>query len=35
MCGRYVLIDGRIVFAVSAQMQTWRNEGKDFDILLT
>lgn len=33
MCGRYVLIDGRIVFAVSAQMQTWRNEGKDFDLL--
>ncbi len=33
MCGRYVLIDGKIIFAVSAQLQTWRNEGKDFDIL--
>jgi putative SOS response-associated peptidase YedK len=33
MCGRYVLIDGKIIFAVSAQLQTWRNEGKDFDLL--
>jgi putative SOS response-associated peptidase YedK len=33
MCGRYVLIDGKIIFAVSAQLQTWRNEGKEFDIL--
>jgi putative SOS response-associated peptidase YedK len=33
MCGRYVLIDGKIIFAVSAQLQTWRNEGKDFDII--
>lgn len=33
MCGRYVLIDGKIVFAVSAQMQSWRNDGKEFDIL--
>lgn len=33
MCGRYVLIDGRIFFAVSAQLQTWRDEGKEFDLL--
>ncbi len=33
MCGRYVLIDGKILFAVSAQLQSWRNEGRDFDIL--
>ena len=33
MCGRYVLIDGKVIFAVSAQLQTWRNEGKEFDIL--
>ncbi|MFZ4619639.1 MAG: SOS response-associated peptidase [Bacteroidota bacterium] len=33
MCGRYVLIDGKIIFAVSAQLQTWKNEGRDFDIL--
>lgn len=33
MCGRYVLIDGKIIFAVSAQLQTWRNEGRDFDII--
>lgn len=33
MCGRYVLIDGKVIFAVSAQLQTWRNQGKEFDIL--
>lgn len=33
MCGRYILIDGRVMFAVSAQLQTWRNEGKVFDVL--
>ncbi len=33
MCGRYVLIDGRVLFAVSAQLQTWRNEGREFDVL--
>jgi putative SOS response-associated peptidase YedK len=33
MCGRYVLIDGKIMFAVMAQLQTWRNEGREFDIL--
>lgn len=33
MCGRYVLIDGKIIFAVSAQLQSWRNEGREFDIL--
>lgn len=33
MCGRYVLINGSIIFAVSAQLQTWRNEGKEFDVL--
>lgn len=33
MCGRYVLIGGRVMFAVSAQLQTWRNEGKVFDVL--
>lgn len=33
MCGRYVLVDGKVVFAVSAQLQTWRNEGKAFDII--
>ncbi|MCK9408706.1 MAG: SOS response-associated peptidase [Bacteriovoracaceae bacterium] len=33
MCGRYVLIDGKIIFAVSAQLQTWRNEGKDFSLI--
>ncbi len=33
MCGRYVLIDGKVVFAVSAQMQTWRDEGKVFEFL--
>jgi putative SOS response-associated peptidase YedK len=33
MCGRYVLIDGRVMFAVSAQLQTWRNEGREFDVL--
>ena len=33
MCGRYVLIDGKIIFAVSAQLQTWRNEGREFDVL--
>ncbi len=27
MCGRYVLIDGKMLFAVSAQLQTWRNES--------
>ncbi len=33
MCGRYVLVDGKIIFAVSAQLQSWRNEGKSFDML--
>lgn len=33
MCGRYVLIDGKVVFAVSAQMQTWRDQGKVFEFL--
>jgi putative SOS response-associated peptidase YedK len=33
MCGRYVLVDGKIIFAVSAQLQTWRNEGKEFQVL--
>ena len=33
MCGRYVLIDGKIFFAVSAQLQTWRNQGKVFEVL--
>ena len=33
MCGRYVLIDGKVIFAVSAQLQTWRNQGKEFDLL--
>ncbi|MFA6456358.1 MAG: SOS response-associated peptidase [Bacteroidota bacterium] len=33
MCGRYVLIDGNVIFAASAQLQTWRNQGIEFDIL--
>lgn len=33
MCGRYVLLDGRIIFLVSAQIQTLRDQGRNFDIL--
>ena len=33
MCGRYVLIDGKIFFLVSAQIQSLRDQGKQFDIL--
>ncbi|MFA6468748.1 MAG: SOS response-associated peptidase [Bacteroidota bacterium] len=33
MCGRYVLVDGKVIFAASAQLQTWRNQGIVFDIL--